>query len=251
MRILISNDDGIQAKGLESLVKAFCAREHTVVVSAPARQQSGMAHALNVGRPLELIRGEALAEKYGIEAWAVDGTPTDSVKLYLEALAEEKPDVVVSGINHGANLATDILYSGTVGAAMEGALNGRPAMAVSLGHEREDIYDKAAALAVRVFDGLRAHPLPPFSVLNLNYPERDEALGLKATSLRTLRYLDDYEPEIGEDGETRYTLVGGLDKSMADGEDDYTWLKRGYATMTVLTYDLTHDAATKALEGRI
>ena len=90
-----------------------------------------------------------------------------------------------------------------------------------------------------------------FSVLNLNYPERDEALGLKATSLRTLRYLDDYEPEIGEDGETRYTLVGGLDKSMADGEDDYTWLKRGYATMTVLTYDLTHDAATKALEGRI
>ena len=104
MRILISNDDGIQAKGLESLVKAFCAREHTVVVSAPARQQSGMAHALNVGRPLELIRGEALAEKYGIEAWAVDGTPTDSVKLYLEALAEEKPDVVVSGINHGANL---------------------------------------------------------------------------------------------------------------------------------------------------
>ena len=111
--------------------------------------------------------------------------------------------------------------------------------------------DKAAALAVRVFDGLRAHPLPPFSVLNLNYPERDEALGLKATSLRTLRYLDDYEPEIGEDGETRYTLVGGLDKSMADGEDDYTWLKRGYATMTVLTYDLTHDAATKALEGRI
>ena len=132
MRILISNDDGIQAKGLESLVKAFCAREHTVVVSAPARQQSGMAHALNVGRPLELIRGEALAEKYGIEAWAVDGTPTDSVKLYLEALAEEKPDVVVSGINHGANLATDILYSGTVGAAMEGMLHDISSFAVSL-----------------------------------------------------------------------------------------------------------------------
>ncbi len=82
MRILISNDDGIQAKGLEALVKAFCARKHTVIVSAPARQQSGMAHALNVGRPLELVRGEELAAKYGIEAWAVDGTPTDSVKLY-------------------------------------------------------------------------------------------------------------------------------------------------------------------------
>ena len=148
--------------------------------------------------------------------------------------------VVVSGFAAGVDSA-----------AMEGALNGRPALAVSLGHQREDTYDKAAALAVKVFDGLQAQPLPPFSVLNLNYPERDEALGLKATSLRTLRYLDDYEPEVGEDGETRYTLVGGLDKSMADGEDDYTWLKRGYATMTVLTYDLTHDAATKALEGRI
>ena len=134
---------------------------------------------------------------------------------------------------------------------MEGALNGKPAMAVSLGHEREDTYDNAAALAVKVFDSLQAHPLPPFSVLNLNYPETDKALGLKATSLRALRYLDTYEPEMGEDGVTRYTLVGGMDKHMADGEDDYTWLRRGYATMTVLTYDLTHDAATKALEDLI
>ena len=139
----------------------------------------------------------------------------------------------------------------SIGAAMEGALNGKPAMAVSLGHEREDTYDNAAALAVKVFDSLQAHPLPPVSVLNLNYPETDEALGLKATSLRALRYLDAYEPEMGADGVTRYTLVGSMDKHMADGEDDYTWLRRGYATMTVLTYDLTHDAATKALEDLI
>ena len=144
MRILISNDDGIQAKGLESLVKAFCARKHTVIVSAPARQQSGMAHALNVGRPLELVRGEELAAKYGIEAWAVDGTPTDSVKLYLEALAEEKPDVVVSGINHGANLATDILYSGTVGAAMEGMLHDIASFAVSMDVDSTISYEEAA-----------------------------------------------------------------------------------------------------------
>ena len=144
MRILISNDDGIQAKGLEALVKAFCARKHTVIVSAPARQQSGMAHALNVGRPLELVRGEELAAKYGIEAWAVNGTPTDSVKLYLEALAEEKPDVVVSGINHGANLATDILYSGTVGAAMEGMLHDIASFAVSMDVDSTISYEEAA-----------------------------------------------------------------------------------------------------------
>ena len=227
MRILISNDDGIFAPGLMALVRAFSAAGHTVYVAAPDSQRSAASHSMTLFQP-----------------------PVDCVKLAVKALCPEV-EFVISGVNHGYNAGSDVLYSGTVGAAMEGALNGRPAMAVSLGHEREDIYDKAAALAVRVFDGLRAHPLPPFSVLNLNYPEWDEALGLKATSLRTLRYLDDYEPEIGEDGETRYTLVGGLDKSMADGEDDYTWLKRGYATMTVLTYDLTHDAATKALEGRI
>ena len=228
MRILISNDDGIFAPGLMALVRAFSAAGHTVYVAAPDSQRSAASHSMTLFQPLT-ARERAVegAEK----AWAIDGTPVDCVKLAVKALCPEV-EFVISGINHGYNAGSDVLYSGTVGAAMEGALNGRPAMAVSLGHEREDIYDKAAALAVRV-------------------PERDEALGLKATSLRTLRYLDDYEPEIGEDGEKRYTLVGGLDKSMADGEDDYTWLKRGCATMTVLTYDLTHDAATKALAGRI
>ena len=246
--ILIANDDGIGAEGIARLAAAALPFGR-VFVAAPDTQCSGMSQKLTIRGELSVT--EAPFPVPVEAAWAVGGTPADCVKAAIKALLPVRLDVVLTGINRGYNAGFDIAYSGTVGAAMEGALNGRPAMAVSLGHEREDIYDKAAALAVRVFDGLRAHPLPPFSVLNLNYPERDEALGLKATSLRTLRYLDDYEPEIGEDGETRYTLVGGLDKSMADGEDDYTWLKRGYATMTVLTYDLTHDAATKALEGRI
>ena len=218
MRILISNDDGIFAPGLMALVRAFSAAGHKVYVAAPDSQRSAASHSMTLLQPLT---ARARAVEGEEKAWAIDGTPVDCVKLAVKALCPEV-EFVISGVNHGYNAGSDVLYSGTVGAAMEGALNG---------HEREDIYDKAAALAVQVFDGLRAHPLPPFSVLNLNYPERDEALGLKATSLRTLRYLDDYEPEIGE--------------------DDYTWLKRGYATMTVLTYDLTHDAATKALEGRI
>ena len=247
MRILISNDDGIFAPGLAALVRAFAAAGHTVFVAAPDSQRSAASHSMTLFHPLTAKEsGVAGAAK----AWAIDGTPVDCVKLAVKTLCPEV-DFVISGINHGYNSGSDVLYSGTVGAAMEGALNGKHAMAVSLGHGREDTYDKAAALAVKVFDGLQAHPLPPFSVLNLNYPETDEAIGLKATSLRALRYLDTYEPTVGADGVTRYTLVGGMDKSMADGEDDYTWLRRGYATMTVLTYDLTHDAATKALEGQI
>ena len=247
MRILISNDDGIFAPGLAALVHAFAAAGHTVYVAAPDSQRSAASHSMTLFRPLTAKKSAVAGAS---KAWAIDGTPVDCVKLAVKTLCPEV-DFVISGINHGYNSGSDVLYSGTVGAAMEGALNGKPAMAVSLGHEREDTYDNAAALAVKVFDSLQAHPLPPFSVLNLNYPETDEALGLKATSLRARRYLDTYEPEMGADGVTRYTLVGGMDKHMADGEDDYTWLRRGYATMTVLTYDLTHDAATKALEDLI
>ena len=247
MRILISNDDGIFAPGLAALVHAFAAAGHMVYVAAPDSQRSAASHSMTLFQPLTAKESAVAGAS---KAWAIDGTPVDCVKLAVKTLCPEV-DFVISGINHGYNSGSDVLYSGTVGAAMEGALNGKPAMAVSLGHEREDTYDNAAALAVKVFDSLQAHPLPPFSVLNLNYPETDEALGLKATSLRALRYLDTYEPETGADGVTRYTLVGGMDKHMADGEDDYTWLRRGYATMTVLTYDLTHDAATKALEDLI
>lgn len=247
MRILISNDDGIFAPGLAALVHAFAAAGHTVYVAAPDSQRSAASHSMTLFQPLTAKKSAVAGAS---KAWAIDGTPVDCVKLAVKTLCPEV-DFVISGINHGYNSGSDVLYSGTVGAAMEGALNGKPAMAVSLGHEREDTYDNAAALAVKVFDSLQAHPLPPFSVLNLNYPETDEALGLKATSLRALRYLDTYEPEMSADGVTRYTLVGGMDKHMADGEDDYTWLRRGYATMTVLTYDLTHDAATKALEDLI
>ena len=247
MRILISNDDGIFAPGLAALVHAFAAAGHTVYVAAPDSQRSAASHSMTLFQPLTAKKSAVAGAS---KAWAIDGTPVDCVKLAVKMLCPEV-DFVISGINHGYNSGSDVLYSGTVGAAMEGALNGKPAMAVSLGHEREDTYDNAAALAVKVFASLLAHPVPPFSVLNLNNPETDEALGLKATALRALRYLDTYEPEMGADGVTRYTLVGGMDKHMADGEDDYTWLRRGYATMTVLTYDLTHDAATKALEDLI
>ena len=247
MRILISNDDGIFAPGLMALVRAFSAAGHAIYVAAPDSQRSAASHSMTLFQPLTAKKSAVAGAS---KAWAIDGTPVDCVKLAVKTLCPEV-DFVISGINHGYNSGSDVLYSGTVGAAMEGALNGKPAMAVSLGHEREDTYDNAAALAVKVFDSLQAHPLPPFSVLNLNYPETDKARGLKATSLRALRYLDNYEQEMGADGVTRYTLVGGMDKHMADGEDDYTWLRRGYATMTVLTYDLTHDAATKALEDLI
>lgn len=259
MRILISNDDGIQAKGLESLVKAFCAREHTVVVSAPARQQSGMAHALNVGRPLELIRGEALAEKYGIEAWAVDGTPTDSVKLYLEALAEAKPDVVVSGINHGANLATDILYSGTVGAAMEGMLHDISSFAVSLDVDSTISYDEAAEefalLLERVMAARPSADAPRPIFWNVNFP-RAYALGEDGRPQVVFGrqgkrdYHNAFQRQEREDGRIFYTVAGEIfDTDKSEPTDIYA-VEQGYIAVTPLMVDLTDYIAIEKLLNR-
>ena len=139
MRILISNDDGIESEGLRALA-AECAKEHEVYIAAPWHEQSGMAHALNVRRPIEVEEMPGVALELGaVAAWRIAGTPTDSVKLFLEALMDpNRPiDLMLSGINRGANLATDVLYSGTVGAAMEGYLHDMSAAAVSLDIDAE------------------------------------------------------------------------------------------------------------------
>ena len=245
MRILISNDDRIQAKGLEALVKAFCARKHTVIVSAPARQQSGMAHALNVGRPLELVRGEELAAKYGIEAWAVDGTPTDSVKLYLEALAEKKPDVVVSGINHGANLATDILYSGTVGAAMEGMLHDIASFAVSMDVDSTISYEEAQKAS--------DEPRPVF--WNVNFPRAytlgDDGRPQIVFGRQGKRdYHNAFQKQERTDGRIFYTVAGEIfDTDKSEPTDIYA-VEHGYIAVTPLMVDLTDYVAIEKLLDR-
>ena len=125
MKILLTNDDGIDGAGLWAMARAL--KNFEVVIAAPMHQQSGVAHAMTIHRMMEYRR----VENSVCEAWAIDGTPTDCVKIYLEAMAADKFDAVISGINDGANLATDVLYSGTVGGALEGFLHDIPALAVS------------------------------------------------------------------------------------------------------------------------
>ena len=245
MRILLSNDDGIQAPGLRALCRAFADAGHEVAVLAPDGQRSAASHSLTMHMPLIPRKAEMPGASC---AYAVNGTPVDCVKLGLHSLFQS-PDFVVSGINHGYNLGTDVLYSGTVGAAMEASLNGFPAMAVSLGYRREDTYALAAELAVRMVDLLRAHPMPPHTVLNLNYPETDRALGVKAAPLKFTRYVDTYIEREHERVGKYYWLSGGIDETQEPGDDDFTWLSKGYATVTVVTSDMTDRAATKAFEA--
>ena len=243
MKILISNDDGVFAPGIAALVKAFAGAGYEVFVCAPDSQRSAASHSLTIGRRIPV---KEISFEGAVRAYAIGGTPADCVKLGLTVLCPEA-EAVVSGVNHGCNVGTDVLYSGTVAAAMEGAICGRPAMAVSQ-MDRRVGYDKAAALAVQVFETMTAHPLEPLSVLNLNCPEQEEIRGVVTARLEQLHYTESYVPEAP--GSMAYVLSGEVD-ALRRQSDDYTKLTQGYATVTVVHADMTDRAATEAWEALI
>ena len=232
MKILISNDDGIFAPGIDALVKAFGAAGYEVYVCAPDSQRSAASHSLSIGRPISVKPVEMEGAR---QAYAIGGTPADCVKLGLTKLCPDC-EAVISGVNCGYNAGTDILYSGTVAAAMEGAICGRPALAVSQAHERRD-YTRCAELAVRVFGDMMKKPWMPYSVYNLNYPSADEILGLVSARMEPLHYDETYTPAQREDGTTIYTLAGMIDQTRRQS-DDYAKLCQGYATITRLCAEL-------------
>ncbi|MBR2214578.1 MAG: 5'/3'-nucleotidase SurE [Selenomonadaceae bacterium] len=243
MRILLANDDGIAAEGLRELAAVLSA-EHEIFVCAPKGEQSGMAHALSVRRPMEFAAYAPL-EKTCVAAWSLDGTPTDCVKVCLESvLKENPPDLVISGINRGANLATDVLYSGTVGAAMEGYLHGITSLAVSL--------DKNSALSYRETAGIFADFLrrelatreQPF-FYNVNFPPK-LAPGVPQFVFATLGkrdYINAFLRHTDEEGKEFFTVGGeAIDLDKSEGTDIYA-VDRGYIAVTPLHTELTDFAA--------
>ena len=245
MKILISNDDGIFAPGIAALVRAFSAAGHEVFVCAPDSQRSAASHSLSIARPIT-VREETFPG--AVRAYAIGGTPADCVKLGLKVLCPEA-EAVVSGVNHGYNVGTDILYSGTVAAAMEGAINGRIAMAVSQAQGRTE-FDRASALAAKLFETLAAHPLAPMSVLNVNYPAREEAKGVVTAVMEELIYDEVYTPSTADDGTRIYTLNGVIEEGIRQS-DDYAKLEEGFATVTVLHYDMTDRDVTNGWNALI
>lgn len=244
MKVLISNDDGIFAPGIAALVQAFDEAGHEVFVCAPDSQRSAASHSLTIGRPLTVKEVEFPG---AVKAYAIGGTPADCVKLGLMVLCPDA-QAVVSGVNKGYNVGSDILYSGTVAAAMEGAICGRPALAVSQSESRED-FSRAAALAADMFDKMMHNPLGPLSVLNVNYPQCDEICGVVTAKMGQLHYVETYHPCVHE-GEAAYVLRGQVEAGRAQS-DDYEKLCQGYATVTVLHYDMTDVSSTNAWNGLV
>ena len=237
MKILLTNDDGINAEGIWELAKAFSRRKiFEVEIAAPMREQSGMSHALTVGKKFEYKK----INRENFSAVAIDGTPTDCVKMYLEFLNEgKKIDAVVSGINDGANLATDVLYSGTVGAALEGFLHDIPALAVSRDRKSEIPFATVAEDAVQYFSTLIEHEDLFFH--NLNFPKKyfKDFAKFKLTRLGKRDYLNAFV-HTQEDGKDFCEIKGEVfDSDDGEGTDIFA-VKQGYVSVTPLHFDVTH-----------
>lgn len=239
MRVLLTNDDGIFAEGLQMLAVRFHEIAETYVV-APDHEQSATGHAITMHRPL---RAEKVKLPYTPEvaAWAVNGTPADCVKLAVEALLPLRPDLVVSGINRGANLGTDVLYSGTVSAAIEGVILGIPAIAVSLTEHREPRYEYAAEFICRLARLLLEKGVGSDTLLNVNVPGcgREKMQGVAITRLGVRQYRNAFESRTDPRGRTYYWLAGEL-VDLEDGDDtDVYAIKKCKISVTPIHYDLT------------
>jgi 5'-nucleotidase len=244
--ILLTNDDGLHARGLEALREALASLGELWVV-APDREQSAASHALTLSRPLRLRR-------HGERAFSVDGTPTDCVLLAVRGvpgLLDPKPDLVVAGINHGPNMGDDVTYSGTVAAAIEGRLLGKRAMAISLASWEPEHFEAAAAVATGLV-GLLLEQAPEAPLLlNVNVPDRplEEIRGVRVTRLGRRVYNDEIIRKVDPRGNPYYWIGGKVPHWVHDERSDFYAVDNGYVSVTPIHLDLTDDGAIARLQG--
>ena len=243
MRILISNDDGIQSEGLVALEEKLSNLGEVFTV-APDREQTSMSHALTLHRPLR-------ATEIGPNRFAVDGTPTDCVKLALTGLLPVRPDLVVSGINKGPNLGDDVIYSGTVSAAVEGTLLGIPSMAVSLAAFKDFSFDAAADFAAQLATRIMQKGLPPGTLINVNVPALPslEIKGWRLTRQGKRHYAEKVEERVDPRGR-KYYWIGGDDMGFAKEEGtDCMAVNEGFISVTPLHADMTNHSSFQEIKS--
>jgi len=273
MNFLVSNDDGIFALGVQTLANTLAIAGHQVTVVCPDRERSATGHGLTLHDP---IRAEVVESAFhaSVRAWACSGTPSDCVKLALGTLLESPPDMVLSGINHGANLGTDVLYSGTVSAAMEGVLEGIPSIAFSLASYSSHGFQPAADFANKLATHLYKHPLPQITLLSVNIPAvpHQDIAGVAMTRQGIRRYFDVFEKRLDPRGKIYYWLSGEVIEDTDDAEPaslemaslkaagvelEWFWqaptdvwaIRQNYITITPLQYNLTCASGLVSLQG--
>jgi 5'-nucleotidase len=255
MKVLLTNDDGIHAKGLHAIRRALLEIPGIeLAVIAPDSNRSATARSITTRKPLWV---EEVEFGDGTIGYATDGTPVDCVRFAALGLIEFEPELIVSGINHGANLGDDITYSGTVAAALEGVVLGLPAIAISqqstkgeldfrLGREFD--FEQAAEFAARLAEELEQVPMPPGTLLNVNCPA-GEIAGVRSCKLGKRIYRDKLELEAEEGGRKRYRIYGDDPSYHREEGTDFAAIADGCIAVTPLHFDLTDEAGVEDLSG--
>jgi 5'-nucleotidase len=244
MRVLLTNDDGITARGLNTLRKALLELPGVELeVIAPDSNRSATARSITIHSPLWV---EEVEFGDGTTGFATDGTPVDCVRFAALGLIDSAPELIVSGINHGSNLGDDITYSGTVAAALEGIMLGIPAIAVS--HESGEGFDQVAAFVARMVDALDDVPMPEGTLLNVNAPAGD-VKGVCACRLGKRVYNDEMTLMEEKDGRRRYRMYGQEPGYRHEEGTDFAAIAEGLIAVTPLHFDLTDQAGVEELAG--
>ncbi|HHP7237539.1 5'/3'-nucleotidase SurE [Longibacter sp.] len=248
--ILICNDDGIDAPGIQSLATALDGYGELCVV-APEQEQSAVGHAITVRDPVRAHSYEFDVPSGPIRAWAVTGTPADCIKLATHQLLDRQPDLVVSGINRGPNTAVNILYSGTVSAATEAAILGFDAIAVSLCSFTLEEYEVAGRYAERIVEQVLDEGLPPGVLLNVNVPAKpmDEVKGIRVTRQARSRWEESFEARV-DPFDRPYYWIAGKFVNLDDGDEtDLQAIENDYVSVTPIQFDLTAYNHLDAIRG--
>lgn len=240
MYILVTNDDGINSPGIDALWTELSSIAEVAVV-APDSERSACSQSITVHQPIRVDNHSI--NMPGVTAWSVGGTPTDCVKIALESLLPRRPDIVVSGINNGPNLGTDVLYSGTVSAAIEASLHGLPAVAISLADRQPADFSVAAKFAKTVVQKILAEKsLPERTLLNVNVPPlpADAVKGITVAKLGNIGYSNVFEKRQDPRGRNYYWMAGAIVDANNDPDSDVEAVKAGYISVTPIHFDLTN-----------
>lgn len=234
--ILITNDDGVSAKGLKELTEVMRLFGDVVIV-APDSHRSGMSNAITVDHPIRVTK---TIDEEGFQVYKCTGTPVDCVKLAFNQLLDRYPDFVVSGINHGSNTSISVVYSGTMGGALEGCIHGIPSIGFSLNdYEHEADFSRAKIYVARVFQQVAENGLPPFVCLNVNIP-KGEIKGAKVCRQTSGKWVEEYDKRTDPHKREYYWMTGYFKNFEEDVVDtDITALENGYVSVVPVNADMT------------
>lgn len=247
MNILLVNDDGIECEGILSLVRALSGK-HTLTVVSPESERSGFSHSLSIHQTIT-VKKKKIEGYESVDAYAISGTPADCTKLGVLSLCREKPELVISGINNGENVGTDVAYSGTCSAAMEGVFLGIRSIAVSQRYSKQVEFESAAKFVAGLIERIADFEFPAKIMLNINFPDLWvlPLQGIRITELAKLKYDEGYNLVDQQDENTCvYKLFGTLRENYSPNSDD-TALSNGYISITPIGFEATAREAMREL----